>query len=89
MPDKGDVFDLGTNEYIEYLDEYDRENDLVIHYTREPAPSLAELKVYTLIKSGNLDGEYRKVGPNEKNRLALVYSRAKIMHSPELKAERE
>ena len=84
MPQKGDVFDLGTNEYLEFIDEFDDLHDYVIFYTREPMPDLSELKIHKLMPKGSLDGEYRKVGPNEKNRLLSVYSRAAQKRSPEL-----
>ena len=80
----GDIFDLGTNEYMEFLEHFDDLHDLVIHYTREPAPSLAELKLYKLIERDSLAGEFRKIGPNEKSRLAVVYSRARQQRSEEL-----
>ncbi|MDC7227954.1 MAG: hypothetical protein PQJ61_14410 [Spirochaetales bacterium] len=86
MPQKGDIFDLGTNEYIEFIEKFDDEKDYVILYTREPAPSLAELKLHKLVPSGTLDGEYRKVGPNEKDRLSSVYRRAGQKRSDELDA---
>ncbi len=76
MAQKGDVFDLGTNEYMEFIEDFDDLHDYVIYYTREPMPSLAELKVHKLVPKNSLDGEYRKVGENEKNRLMTVYRRA-------------
>lgn len=76
MAEKGDIFDLGTNEYIEFIESYDDKKDYVIYYTREPMPSLKEVKLYKLIQKNSLDGEYRKIGKNEKNRLATVYKRA-------------
>jgi len=84
MPQKGDIFDLGTNEYLEFIEEFDDLHDYVIHYTREPMPSLAELKLHKLVEKNGLDGEYRKIGPNEKNRLLSVYSRAIQKRSPDL-----
>ena len=84
MPQKGDVYDLGTNEYIEFIDHFDTENDYVIHYTRTPAPELAELKLHKLVDSNSLDGEYRKVGPKEKDRLLAVYRRAMQKRSEDL-----
>ena len=84
MPKKGDVFDLGTNEYVEFIEEFDDIHDYVIHYTREPMPSLAEVKLHKLMPKNSLDGEFRKVGPNEKDRLLSVYRRAIQKRSPEL-----
>ena len=84
MPQKGDVYDLGTNEYVEFIEEFDEKSDYVIHYTREPAPALAELKLHKLVDSGSLEGEYRKIGPNEKDRLISVYRRAGQKRSEEL-----
>lgn len=84
MPKKGDVYDLGTNEYMEFIESFDDLHDYVIHYTREPLPSLAELKIHKLIEKNSLTGEYRKVGPNEKNRLLSVYRRATQKRSDEL-----
>ena len=76
MPKKGDIFDLGNNEYVEFIEEFDDLHDYVIHYTREPSPSLAELKLHKLYPKDSLDGELRKIGDNEKNHLASVYRRA-------------
>lgn len=84
MAEKGDTYDLGTNEYVEFIESFDDLHDYVIHYTREAAPSLKELKVHKLIPVNSLDGEYRKIGPNEKNRLASVYSRARQVRTDEL-----
>ena len=84
MPQKGDIFDLGTNEYVEFVEKFDETTDYVIHYTREPMPDLGELKLHKLIESGGLDGELRKIGPNEKDRLLTVYKRALQKHVPEL-----
>ena len=84
MPNKGDIFDLGTNEYMEYIEGFDDLHDYVIQYTREPLPTLAEVKLHLLIDKDSLDGEYRIIGPNEKNRLLSVYSRAIQKRSPEL-----
>jgi len=84
MMQKGDVFDLGTNEYMEFIDNFDDLHDYVIHYTREPLPSLAELKIHRLIAKDSLAGECRKVGPNEKERLLTVYRRAIQKRSDEL-----
>lgn len=84
MIQKGDVFDLGTNEYLEYIDSFDDLHDYVIHYTREPMPTLAELKVHMLVEKNSLEGEYRKVGQNEKERLLSVYRRATQKRSDEL-----
>ncbi|MDC7124772.1 MAG: hypothetical protein PQJ46_04350 [Spirochaetales bacterium] len=84
MADRGDIFDLGTNEYLEYIESFDDENDYVIHYTREAHPSLKELKLHRLIPKNSLDGEYRKIGPNEKKRLLTVYSNALQKKSEEL-----
>ncbi|MBI9105949.1 MAG: hypothetical protein JEZ04_04340 [Spirochaetales bacterium] len=84
MPKKGDVYDLGNNEYMEFIEEFDDLHDYVIHYTREPLPSLGELKIHRLVQKNGLEGDYRKVGPNEKNRLLSVYSRAIQKRSPEL-----
>lgn len=84
MPEKGDVYDLGNNEYLEYIEKFDDLHDYVIHYTREPMPNLGEVKLHRLVETNGLDGEYRKVGPNEKNRLLSVYKRAVQKRSPEL-----
>lgn len=84
MLQKGDVFDLGTNEYMEFIDNFDDLHDYVIHYTREPMPTLAELKIHKLIPIDSLAGECRKVGPNEKERLLTVYRRAIQKRSDEL-----
>ena len=84
MPEKGDVYDLGTNEYFEFIESFDDLHDYVIHYTREPMPSLAELKLHRLIPKNSLDGELRKVGPTEKDRLLSVYRNAVQKRSGEL-----
>ena len=84
MPQKGDIFDLGTNEYMEFIKEFDDTRDYVIHYTRQPAPSLAELKFHRLVEKGGLDGEYRKIGKKEKDMLLSVYIRASQKRSDEL-----
>lgn len=84
MPQKGDVFDLGTNEYIEFIEEFDDDRDYVIHYTREPLPSLAEVKLHKLIEKNSLKGEFRMVGQNEKDRLLSVYRNAVQKRSTEL-----
>ena len=84
MPQKGDVFDLGTNEYMEFIESFDDLHDYVIYYTREPRPSLAELKIHKLINKDSLESEYRKVGPNEKDRLLAVYRNAAQKRSDEL-----
>ena len=60
MAEKGDIYDLGTNEYLEFIENIDDLHDYVIYYTRESAPSLAELKIHRLIPADSLDGEYRK-----------------------------
>lgn len=84
MTQKGDIFDLGTNEYLEYIENFDDLHDYVIHYTREPMPSLSELKVHMLIEKNSLEDEYRKIGQNEKERLLAVYHRAAQKRSKEL-----
>ena len=84
MPEKGDIYDLGTNEYIEYIENFDDLHDYVIYYTREPRPSLAEIKLHKLFPKDSLDGEFRKIGKNEKERLISVYKRAVQKRSEEL-----
>ncbi len=84
MPQKGDIFDLGTNEYLEYIEDFDDLHDYVIYYTREPMPSLAELKIHKIVPKNSLDGEYRKIGQNEKDRLIAVYRNAVQKRSDEL-----
>ena len=86
MPEKGDIYDLGNNEYLEFIESFDDIHDYVIYYTREPAPSYAEVKLHKLYPKNSLDGELRKIRTNEKNRLASVYIRAIQTRSPELAA---
>ncbi len=83
MPEKGDIFDLGTNEYVEFLENFDDLHDLVGHYTRDPENALKEVRILTLVPVNSLDGEYRKIGPNERERLMHVYRNAYQKKSPE------
>ena len=75
--DKGDIFDKGSNEYIEYLEPRNETEDLVILYTREAEKPYTELKVVSTLPRGFLEANYRKIGPNEKKRLLAVWISAK------------
>ncbi|MBI9103013.1 MAG: hypothetical protein JEY99_11400 [Spirochaetales bacterium] len=74
---KGDIFDKGNNEYIEFLESKNSKEDKVILYTRESEKPYLELKVAGTVPSEFLEANYRMIGPNEKKRLLAVWINAK------------
>ena len=74
--ERGDIFNKGNNEYIEYLEQRNDREDLVILYTREQEKPYRELKMVTAVPIHFLEANFRKIGPNEKKRLLAVWINA-------------
>ena len=58
--ERGDIFDKGSDEYIEYIEARNEKEDLVVLYTREQEKPYRELKVVSSAPKGYLEEKFQK-----------------------------
>ena len=78
--EKGDTFDKGNGEYEEYLEPLGEDRDRTMIYSRQQSPPYGEIRFISSNERGHLSKYYRKIGPREKNRLLVVYSKSPIIN---------
>ena len=84
--EKGDIFDNNGTEYLEYIEPRGESEDLVVFYRREMEKPYRELKILGSVPRGFLEANLRKIGPNEKKRLLVVWSSALEIIPPEFQS---